>query len=498
VDVGQPEEIASMMQPGQQGGNMKREKFIKEYAQWLEQGTGVVFVGAGLSRQAGYPDWHGLLKEIAHELQIDLDQEHDLAGVAQWYINKSGKQKTRIAQVIKDSFPSKSEVPQTYRILARLPVRNLWTTNYDRLIERAWELQRRSLDVKSIASDLSVSSPWVDTTLYKMHGSVDHPAEVVIATDDYELYRRKRAGFLQVLNGHLIAMHSLFIGFSFTDPNIGHLLAIIRESMGDHATQHYAIIRRPQKGDGENADKHWAYAVARHNHWVDDLQRYGINCVEIDDFAEIESILAELEAAVARRSVFVAGSYPDDLRDENRIRVEGIAGRVGQMLGERKLRLISGFGLTVGSAVVAGVLSKLYAEGVPSLDRSLYLRPFPQVMPEGFEAEAFHRRYREDMMQQAGICIFIGGVKQGAGGLEIAGGVVDEYEIAKSLGKVIIPVAATGGASAEIWKKLDAEGGGQAARLPDSVFGRLGNANATVEEACAAILSAIESVSGKS
>ena len=137
---------------------MKREQFVKEYAQWLEQGTGAVFVGAGLSRQAGYPDWHGLLKEIANELQIDLDQEHDLAGVAQWYVNKSGKQKTRIAQVIKDSFPDRSDVPQPQRILARLPVRNVWTTNYDRLIERAWTLQQRSLDVKSVASDLSVSS----------------------------------------------------------------------------------------------------------------------------------------------------------------------------------------------------------------------------------------------------------------------------------------------------------------------------------------------------
>lgn len=477
---------------------MKRVQFVQEYVQWLEQGTGAVFVGAGLSRQAGYPDWHGLLKEIAHELQIDLDQEHDLAGVAQWYINKSGKQRTRIAQVIKDSFPDKSEVPQSQRILARLPVRNLWTTNYDRLIERAWELQRRSLDVKSIASDLSISSPWTDTTLYKMHGSVDHPAEVVIATDDYELYRKKRAGFLQVLHGHLIALHCLFLGFSFADPNIGHLLAIIRESMGEHATQHYAIIRKPQKGDGKDAEKHWAYAVARHSHWVDDLQRYGINCVEIDDYAEIDSILLELEAAVARRSVFVAGSYPDDLRDDDRVRVESIATRIGQMIGERKLRLVSGFGLTVGSAVVAGVLSKLYAEDLPSLDRSLYLRPFPQVMPEGFEAAAFHRRYREDMMQQAGICIFIGGVRQGAGGPEIAGGVIDEYQIAKTLGKVIVPVAATGGAAAEIWKQLNAEGGGKVARLPDAVFGQLGIAKASVEEACAAILSAIESASGKS
>lgn len=300
---------------------MERRKFVAEYARWLEEGTAAFFVGAGLSRQAGYPDWRTLLTEIAGELKINLDQEHDLAGVAQWYINKSGRQKTRIAQTIKDSFPDKAEVPQAQRIMARLPVRHIWTTNYDRLIERAWELQRRSLDVKAIKSDLSVGSPWADTTLYKMHGSVEHPADIVIATDDYELYRQTRSGFLQVLNGHLIGLHCLFLGFSFTDPNIGHLLSIIRESMGEHATQHYAIVRKPQKGNSEDAEPFLPYALARHAHWVADLQRYGINCVEIEEFAEIDAILLELEAAVARRSVFVSGSYPEDVRDDHRSRI---------------------------------------------------------------------------------------------------------------------------------------------------------------------------------
>lgn len=474
-------------------GAMDRKQFVAEYAQWLEQGSAALFVGAGLSRQAGYPDWRALLKEIAHELNINLDQEHDLASVAQWYVNRTGRQKTRIAQTVRNSFPDRAEVPSAQRIMARLPVRYVWTTNYDTLIERAWELQRRRLDVKAIKSDLGVSSPWADTTLYKMHGTVNHPAEIVIATDDYELYRQKRAGFLQVLNGHLIALHCLFLGFSFADPNIGHLLAIIRESMGEHPTQHYAIIRKPQKSDGQDADQLWAYAKARHSHWIDDLQRYGINCVEIDEYDEIDAILLEIEAAVARRSVFVGGSYPDDLRDESRFRIESIATKVGLTLGERNLRLVSGFGLTVGSAVVAGVLSKLYAAGVPSLDRSLYLRPFPQVTPPGFEETAFRRRYREDMIQLAGVCVFLGGVRQEAGRLEAAEGVISEYEIARSLSKIIVPVAATGGAAAEIWNRLNAEGGAKIARLPDAIFDRLGKLNASVEDASEAVLAAIDS-----
>ena len=78
---------------------MKAEAFIAEYGKWLEQGVGALFVGAGLSQAAGYPSWRELLRGIADELHIDLAQEQDLAGVAQWYINRSGRIRTRIERI---------------------------------------------------------------------------------------------------------------------------------------------------------------------------------------------------------------------------------------------------------------------------------------------------------------------------------------------------------------------------------------------------------------
>ena len=471
---------------------MEKERFIAEFAGWLQQGTAALFVGAGLSRIAGYPDWRTLLKDIADELQIDLDQEHDLAGVAQWYINKSGRVKTRIGQVIRNSFPDKVEVPEAHRILARLSVQHVWTTNYDKLLERAWALQRRGLHVTALQSDLSVSVPWSDTTLYKMHGTVDHPTDIVISTDDYERYRKMRASFLQLLNGHLIGLHFLFLGFSFTDPNIGHLLGLIRESQEDTPTQHYAIVRKPAKGEGPNSDRLSQYDKSRHAHWVNDLQRYGINCVEVDHFDDVPVLLRELEARVARHSVFVSGSYPESRRDLHRFDVEEIATLVGRTISENGLRLVSGFGLTVGSAVTSGVLSNLYATESPSLDRRMFLRPFPQVIPNGFDKAKFQRRYREDMIRQAGVCVYIAGIKEDNGTLVTAPGVLEEFEIARELGKTLIPVACTGGAAAEIWARLNSEGGAPSARLPEEIFRRLGENQLSKEDASKTIVDALE------
>jgi NAD-dependent SIR2 family protein deacetylase len=54
------------------------EKFIEAYSTYLQQGMGAVFIGAGVSVAAGYPTWRGLVREMAEELELDLERERDL------------------------------------------------------------------------------------------------------------------------------------------------------------------------------------------------------------------------------------------------------------------------------------------------------------------------------------------------------------------------------------------------------------------------------------
>lgn len=365
---------------------MDRKTFVNKYADKLVQGTASVFAGAGLSMAAGYPSWKALLKQIADELDIDLDSEPDLAGVAQWYINHQRNVRTQIGQVIVDSLPRRPP-PESLRVLARLPLKHLWTTNYDRLIETAWEQVGKSLAVRTQPSQLGVPDPKAHATLYKMHGSVDFPTEVVIAKEDYELYRRDRGAFFHLLTGHAIGMSFLFLGFSFTDANISHLFGLLREILTDAPQEHYAIVRRPAPAStkAKAADKEKARReLSRHKHWVDDLQRYGIYCVEVDDFDEIVDILKEVELRVARASVFVSGSYPvEAVASEEGQFIAAVAEGVGRIIARKPCRLVSGFGLTVGSAVVSGCLGEAYKAKHVHLDSAMLLRPFPQTTPAG-------------------------------------------------------------------------------------------------------------------
>ncbi|MBV9491421.1 MAG: SIR2 family protein [Verrucomicrobia bacterium] len=443
---------------------MDTETLIHEWSASLENGTAAVFIGAGLARRAGYPDWRNLLEEVALELGLEIEQENDLAGVAQYSVNRAAGKRHRLWRLVTESFPPRPVAPEPYRILARLPLRHIWTTNYDSLVEVAWRAERKILDVKSRNYDVGIDNPWAHATLYKMHGSVDHPREVVVAKDDYELYRRVRPAFLQLLAAHLVSRQVLFLGFSFTDPNLMLLFASIREALQRESPGHFAIVARPKpvphptRQDKVNA--------IRHALWMEDLKRYGIQCVEIDHFNEIDDILKQVEWRLCRANVLVLGSFPDPRsKDErspqlsqSRHFVEGVAREIGRLAMKRKRRLISGYGPVVGTALVGGALDVLLTGPTPVLDQSLLLRSFPAKPPPGIKTAEYREMYRDSMILQAGACIFIGGFERdGANGLQPATETLAEFDSARRFRRLPIPIGATGGAAEEIWKAVDHE-----------------------------------------
>ena len=64
---------------------IQKDVFIKNYLKALNNGDAAVFAGAGLSASSGCVNWKQLLKEIAEELELDIEKESDLVAVAQYY-----------------------------------------------------------------------------------------------------------------------------------------------------------------------------------------------------------------------------------------------------------------------------------------------------------------------------------------------------------------------------------------------------------------------------
>lgn len=86
----------------------------------------------------------------------------------------------------------------------------------------------------------------------KFHTPLSHciSSEAVLIKDDYERYYKKQAPFVTTLCGELVAKTFLFVGFSFSDPNLDYILSRMRVEYGeDVRKQHYAIFREVSIAD---------------------------------------------------------------------------------------------------------------------------------------------------------------------------------------------------------------------------------------------------------
>lgn len=434
--------------------------FVAEWGDALAKGQASLFVGSGLSLEAGYGSWSDLLETCAKELRIKLHRLDDLAMVAQHYLNQGGNRGAELRQAVRDSLGPVPDdrLPRSLRILARSHLRTIWTTNYDQLIEQAWKQQGLYLDVKRNQADFNVAPPpWADGTLYKMHGCAGDLDNIVIAKDHYDQYATSREGFFTALAADLIGKRMLFLGFGHRDPNLAIMFSTLRRMFGNGSARHFSLARRPRAEPSEDQEE----VDRRFDLWVQDWEvRYGVKFVEVTNWDEVPGLLERVELRTVRDSVLISGSLPEDATPAERKVPEAVATAVAGLLPGQGFRLVSGFGLTVGSAAISGLLAALNRNGQPSvrLDRHVLLRPFPQPAPGAATDPALWAAWRQDMVNCAGATVIIAGAKREADGtLSVADGVMDEFKMTLDTGRVPIPVGATGHAAARTWTAMQGE-----------------------------------------
>lgn len=423
---------------------INRKEFFSDYTRALREDAAALFVGAGLSVGAGYVDWPKLLKEIAEDLGLNVEREPDLIALAQFHVNHR-KGRDRINQLIMDHFIESVALTPSHRLVALLPIRTVWTTNYDDLLETAFGGANKRVDVKRRPSDFATTRRNSDVTVYKMHGDKTAPAEAVLTKEDYETYHKGRELFTIALKGDLARKTFLFLGFSFTDPNVGYILGRVKQLLEDNARQHYCLIKRPKAGECGDDE----YSCTRFDHWLADLRRYKIIPVLIDSYDEIPEILTELNRRCHLRDVFISGSA-HEFAPLGQDRFRELCRLLGTELIKKDFNIISGFGLGVGDMVIVGAMESLHRND----DERLQLWPFPQTVPPGTDRATLWREYRERMLANAGVCIVLAGNKIVDGKVVPADGVRQEVEIALSQGKVIVPVGATGHVARDIWEQV--------------------------------------------
>ncbi|MBZ0179425.1 MAG: SIR2 family protein [Melioribacteraceae bacterium] len=438
------------------GFSQEIEIFIKDFVNDLHDGTASLFLGAGFSIPAGYVNWKDLMKEIAEDLELNINQETDLVSIAQYHVNEN-RTRAKLNRKILDEFTEDTAETENHRIIARLPISSVWTTNYDELIEKSFSKENKLVDVKYRTNQLMLSKPKRDTVIYKMHGDVNNASEAILTKEEYEQYHQTHEPFINILSSELTLKTFLFIGFSFSDPNLDYVLSRLNYRFKENKRQHYCFIKKPVLGDSQNKDKPtYDYNVRRQTLAINDLKRYGIKSLLIEDYEEITDILREIELRFKKKTIFISGSavvYEPFTRDES----AGFIHNLSKLIIENGYRIVNGFGWGVGSSVINGALEAIYSNPTRYNENQLILKPFPQFESGDKKLPELWDEYRNKMISQCGISLFVFGNKEFDSNIVLADGVMREFEISKSKGNICIPIGVTNYASKKIFEIIAKE-----------------------------------------
>ncbi len=432
---------------------MKRDLqiFVTKYIKSINSDTAAIFAGAGLSVASGLVNWKELLRDIANELKLDIDKEEDLITIAQYYENEKGGRGSINSQLI-DEFTKDVVINDNHKILSKLPIKIFWTTNYDTLIEKSLESYGKTVDTKICSANLATNKPRRDAVVYKMHGDISLAHEAVLTKDDYENYNKNRQLFTTALQGDLVSNTFLFIGFSFEDPNLEYVLSRIKILLGTNKRDHYCFFKTVNKDDYET-EEDFQYSKIKQDLKIRDLKRFGIQTLLIDEYSEITEVLRLIQIKLKRQNIFISGAA-HDYGDFDKYRAEQLIYDLSKTIVEKNYKIISGFGLGIGSSVINGVLSHIYSSQKKHLDDYLILRPFPQNISDPKERKKLWKQYREDMISESGIALFFFGNKLEGENIVDSDGLLQEFEIAHNQGVKVIPVGLTGFVSETLWKKV--------------------------------------------
>jgi hypothetical protein len=190
----------------------------------------ILFVGAGISMSVGLPSWRDLIEHMCGELDIDPKEElapgsSTYQTLAEYYRVKEGSVGPLRSWMDRHWSVSPDRVASSrlHELIVALDFPIIYTTNYDRNLEVAYEAQGKPF-VK-VANAKDVSKAIGDATqIIKFHGDFDDDRSLVIAESDY-FDRLTFDSPLDVkLRADAMGRTMLFIGYSMSDLNIRLLL----------------------------------------------------------------------------------------------------------------------------------------------------------------------------------------------------------------------------------------------------------------------------------
>lgn len=241
----------------------------------------VVFIGAGISKRflVNFPDWTSLLEEFWEklglqnfygefnnivdniqrehpeytEIEIDhyanismgsmLEEKYNRAfnkgtvkidgfTAKDAFKTKTSPFKNAVAERFK-TYTIKDHMAQEFNTFKKMLLKTqiILTTNYDTFIEESYNSESNYQIKKYVGQKGFFQGTYGYAELYKLHGSVESPNDIVIAENDYEKFDKNSVLISAKIISMMMNSPIIFIGYSLTDTNVRKIIKEFTRSL---------------------------------------------------------------------------------------------------------------------------------------------------------------------------------------------------------------------------------------------------------------------------
>ena len=230
-----------------------------------------LFIGAGFSIKAQAPSvsmlCDAILAQLDNEQQREEHKNDSLPDLAEFYVEDicCGSRNSLI-DCVQNLFYFEPANMDDHQALAKIPhFHNIFTTNYDTLLEDSYEKK----DCQVIRKDIDCT--YIDKSkpvrVFKIHGDFVNQDFVVITANDFKNFFKSKYNPLMwnVVKQEFLTKHILFIGYSLSDDNIIDIIKNISKSVNKNQKDMHLIapgINRGRQGQLKKMKVHYYDAYA--------------------------------------------------------------------------------------------------------------------------------------------------------------------------------------------------------------------------------------------
>lgn len=248
-----------------------------ELKRCCQRGFVIPFIGAGMSKSAGLPEWKEYLLGLCPDARLApesirerLEDQADYEGVMNDIVQRLTP--NRFERDFERNFRLPDEIDGAITLLPKLFDNSVITTNFDRVLERVYENEARAFEEKVTgrgrANAFFRAIPAGQRYLLKLHGNIDNPTERVLIADEYAAAYGNEGNInmafpLPKLLKRLFASYSfLFLGCSLSvDRTVQTFMRIASDEGADNLPHHYAVLASPTDTEQRHTiDQHLASA----------------------------------------------------------------------------------------------------------------------------------------------------------------------------------------------------------------------------------------------